>query len=199
MNYLKLFKKPNTKPLPTYGHIEVNDIPAASILLFYGGVKLTELVGSRLYDHPYNPPAFHAAFYCEKGTFLNVGKFRVIQNLPEEFRSTRRIDVLILPYLTSTQRQTAVEFAKMDVSAKKPFKISDYGWKDFLRFGFPGLKPSSKQICSENVVRLFDKIDQKVSDHASYDTAPWHLYERAYKHPEDFDIKTVWVGKDFKK
>ena len=198
MDYFKLFKRPKNQPLPEYDKIALDDIPAASILLFYGGVAMTELVGSRLYGHPYSPPAFHAAFYCENQMFLNVGKLRVIQNLTDEFRSTRRIDVLILPGMNSTQRRLGVELAKMDASKKKPFKISDYGWKDFLRFGFPGLKPSSKQICSENVVKLFEKVGEKVSDYAAADTAPWMLFERAYSHPEQFDIKTVWIGKDFK-
>lgn len=200
MNPFTVFKKrKDLKPLPAYPSIAFTDIPKASTLLFYGGVKLTELVGNNVYGHPYNPPAFHAAFHCEEGLFLNVGAYRTIQLLNYFCRSTRRIDVIIYKDLSKEQQEQARREAYLNVSKPKGLiALPDYGWKDFLRFGLPFLKPSKKQFCSENVVLLFGKVGYKVSDLKPEDTAPWDLYEYALKHPELCEIRTAWIGADFK-
>lgn len=199
MNILKIFKiKKDTQPLPVYEKIEIEQIPAASILLFYGGNKLTEMVGNNLYNHPYRPPAFHAAFYCENGLFLNVGKFRIIEEVTTELRSTRRVDVLILKGLSSVQREVAIKFAFLDSSKPKVgIELPDYSWTDYLRFGFKFLKPSKKDFCSENVVELFEKVGVKVSDKKAVDTAPWDLFGYAIANSDKFDIKTLHVGDQF--
>lgn len=199
MNYLKLFKKPKLEPLPPFLSISVEEIPPASILLWYGGVKVTELVGNRLYGHPFYPAAFHAAFYIDNGLYLNVGAFKTIENIRNEFRSTRRVDVIIDKTLTSEERKLLGVTAMGDLSKPKPgISVPDYSWREFLRFGFPFLKTSSRSdFCSENVCEIFETAGRKISDLKPYDTAPWHLLEYALKE-KSFDIKTLWRGKDFK-
>jgi hypothetical protein len=200
MNIFNMFKKAkNIEPLPEFDRIKLDDIPSSSIILFYGGNKLTEMVGNNLYGHKYTPPAFHAAFYCENGLFLNVGKFRTIEELSSELRSSRRVDIIILKNLNSTQRLVGVRFAFLDSSKPKVgIELPDYSWTDYLRFGFKFLKPSKKDFCSENVVEIFQKIGVKVSDHLPVDTAPWNLLEYAISHPSECDIKTLFIGADFK-
>lgn len=203
MNWLDYWKKPkNVKPLPNYPELDYRnftDVPKGSIALFYGGVKLTERVGSRLYKHPYNPPAFHAADYIENGLLLNVGAFRTIAPIWKEYLSTRRIDIISVRDITKEQRDILVKTAYEDSSTlNKPLAVSDYGWWDFLRFGVPFMKPSKKRFCSENVVLHFAKAGIKVSDLKPEDTAPWDLYEYALAHPERFEIYTLWNGKDFR-
>lgn len=198
MNYMNLFKKPKLLPLPTFPSIEIKDIPASSILLWYGGVKITELVGNRLYGHPYYPAAFHAAFYMDNGLYLNVGAFKTIEKLELDFRSTRRIDVIIDTFLTPEERKLLCVTAEEDLSKPKiGIDLPDYSWREFLRFGFPFLKPSSKEYCSENVCNIFATAGRKISDEECNATAPWHLLEHALKSP-GMEIKTVWIGKDFK-
>lgn len=199
MNLLKLLKKPVLQPLPTFIPITLENIPTASILVFYGGTKLTELAGNRLYGHPYNPAAFHAAFYIENGLFLNVGAFKTIQALKNEFRSTRRIDVIVDKYLLPQERKQLCYTAALDATEPKVgLNLPNYSATDFLRFAFRFLKPSKKQFCSENVVELFETVGRKVSDLKAVDTAPWDLLEYAMGKP-DFQIYTLHEGIDFKK
>jgi hypothetical protein len=198
----KLFTKPVTVPLPEWDGIKQADIPPASIILFYGGNKLTQLIGNRLYGHPYNPPAFHAAFYIgdpEAGLFLNVGAFRTLQYLKDEFKSTRRIDIVTVKNLTSAQRKRLCAKALLDTS--KPhagIEFPDYAITDYLRFGFRFLKPSKKEFCSENVCDLFASEGVSISANKAVDTAPWDLEEFAETHREDFQMFTAWRGVDFK-
>lgn len=188
-----------TKPLPKCAPIAVSEIPEASALLFYGGNKLTEFVGNNLYKHPYRPPAFHAAFYIRDGLFLNVGKFKVIQKLEDEFRSSRRIDVISYSALLNADRVALCTFAILDTSKPKVgFDLPDYGIIDYLRFGFKFLRPTKNDICSENVVELFAMRKIVVSYRRPADTAPWHLFEFAYQNPEVCVVRTLHVGADFK-
>ena len=188
------------KPLPEFGPIALPSIPAASALLFYGGNKLTEFVGNTLYRHQFKPPAFHAAIYLSDGLFLNVGKFKQIKELSEELsNSTRRIDVVIYNKLSDQQRRRVCREAILDVSKPKTgLSLPDYGWTDYLRFGLRFLRPSKKDFCSENVAELLKGVGQQSSYKKPVDTAPWHLFDWAWANTIECDIKTLYVGKDFR-
>lgn len=197
MSLLKLFKKPSLKPLPKFDSIDLEDIPAASLLLFYGGTKITELVGNRLYGHPFHPAAFHAAFFIQDGLFLNVGAFKTIQLIKDEYRSTRRIDVISDLSLLPQERKQLCLAATQDVDKPKiGLNLPTYSVFDFLRFGFKFLKPSKKDICSENCVEIFGTLGRKISNNKPVDTAPWDLFEYALDNPE-FQVNTLWEGPDF--
>jgi hypothetical protein len=196
----KLFRKPETKPLPSYPKIEVSEIPAASTLLFYGfpGNKLTQLVGNRVYGHSYNPPAFHAAFYLTDGLLLNVGKFRRLHQIEKEFKSTRRIDAISYPGISPETRRVLCKEASLDTSSPRfGLMFPDYAFTDYARFLFKIFRPSKRDFCSENVVETFAKADIRVSDLKPVETAPWDLQEFAEAHPEACEIRTLWVGGDF--
>lgn len=200
MRFFKLFKKPTTKPLPIYPPIKMSDIPPASSLLFYGGNKLTELAGNRLYDHPYKPPAFHAAFYIEDGLFLNVGKFKTVQNLKDEFRSTRRVDVIIYRGIKPEKRERLCRAAYLDADKPKiGLSLPTYAVTDYLRFGLRWFKPSKMDFCSENVVELFATEKVRVSEQEPYNTAPWDIEEYAEKFAQEqkIEIYSVWIGPDW--
>jgi hypothetical protein len=208
MNLLKLFKKPKAvEPLPAYPKIRLDQVPAASSLIFYGspGNKATELVGARLYGHKYNPPAFHAALYLINGEFLNVGKTREIVKLESEFKNTRRVDVIVYQKLTDPQRADVAASGYQDTSkvnsaleklVKRP--LPDYSVGDFLRFGFKWFKPSKKDFCSENVVENLNVAGLNPTDHEPYNTAPWDLVEWAEAHPLEATIYTLYEGDVFK-
>jgi hypothetical protein len=195
---LDIFKKPETKPLPSYRQISLGEIPPASAILFYGGNKLTEMAGNRLYKHPYAPPAFHAAFYIGDSLFLNVGKFRTIEDIGAELRSTRRVDIIIYKMITPDVRRALCHAATMDCSKPKiGLELPDYAIMDYLRFGLRFLKPSKKDFCSENCVELFATGGISISDLKACDTAPWDIQEFAEAHPDLCEIRTLWVGPDF--
>jgi hypothetical protein len=198
MGLKDIFKKPKTLPLPKYPTIRIDEIPCASALLFYGGNRLTELVGNRLYKHPYRPPAFHAAFYIQDGIFLNVGKFKTLERVEIELRSTRRADVIIYNRLTPSSVKKLCADALLDTSHPRVgLNLPDYAMTDYLRFGLRFLKPSKKDFCSENVVELFAQEGVIVADRKAVDTAPWDLQEYAEAHPQECEIRTLWVGPDF--
>jgi hypothetical protein len=194
--------------LPKFPKIEIADILMASTLLFYGGTKITEFFGNTIYRHPYKPPAYHAAFYIEEGLFLNVGKFKVVQEIKNEFRSTRRIDIISYPAISKDARIKLSNAAYLDTSKPKVgLSLPDYDWKGFIGFGLrklfkkvPWLLKQSKrnEFCSEECVQLFNTQGIKISDEKAEDTAPWHLLEYALKYPDQCEVKTLWTGKDFK-
>lgn len=188
--------------LPKYKKIKVDDIPKASTLLFYHGNKLTEFIGRYVYKHPYYPPAFHAAIYTGgvKNQLLNVGKFVTLDSLEDEFRSTRRIDVVIYKQLTMKERGLAIKRGMKDLG--KP-----YDMMGFLSFGkkipligklFSWAK-GSKQLpyCSDHVVDSFKAAPYQVSGYNDEETAPWQLLEYAERYPKTIEIRTVWIGPDF--
>lgn len=206
MSLLKLLKKPKgQQPLPVRKPIALDKVKDASALIFYGspGNKVTELFGARMYEHQYIPSPFHAAMYLEDGKFLNVGRFKEVKAVEEEFKSTRRVDVI--EYKLSPKIRSSVVSAGFLDEDKK----NDLGWftrlttsyavTDFLRFGFKWFKPSKKDFCSENVVELFQTADFSPTDLEPYNTAPWDLVEWAEEHQEACAIKTLWVGEDWKK
>lgn len=185
--------------LPKYEDIGILQIPKGSVILFYGGNKLTELVGNKIYKHRYVPPAFHAALYAGNGVILNVGKFKTFQPLTKELISTRRVDVIIYNKLDVYKREDLVRDAMLD--ADKPrtgIQVSSYAITDYLRFGLRFLKPSKKDFCSENVVELLEGVGIKSSDSKAVNTAPWDLLEYALDHKDECDVKTLWVGTEFK-
>jgi len=197
-NIKKYFKTPATKPLPVYPVMQVSEIKVASVLLFYGGNKLTELVGNRRYGHPYKPPAFHAALYLDHGLYLNVGKFRTIEEVSKTFRATRRVDVIVYPRLTDPQRLMIYRAAILDTSRPKfGFDVPDYGFTDYLRFGFKWWKPANAQFCSENCVLLFQKGGLTISDQEPFNSAPWDILEHAEKYPEQARVYTIHQGLEF--
>lgn len=189
-----------TKPLPKFDPINLADVPDCSTLLFYGGPWVTEFFGNKVYKHQYKPPAYHAAFYIEEGLFLNVGKFKCIQDIGTEFRSNRRIDVISYKYIRMDQVEPLKKAAYLDTSKPKVgISLPDYDIMAFLRFGFKFLKQSKKNdICSENVVQLFASQKIKVSNNDDYKTAPWNLFEYALANPDQCKVRTLWTGRDFK-
>lgn len=189
------------QPLPKFEPIELDHIPSASALLFYGGNKITEWYANHRYKHPYKPGAFHAAIYLEHGLTLNVGAYKVIHELSKEFLTTRRVDVIVYKDLTDTQRSFVRRQAYLDADDPKLFKFPTYGVFDFLRFEPLVRKfvPASKRkdICSENVAKHFSGTGCAVSEYEPARTAPWHLLEYALAHPGRCDVRTVWVGEKF--
>lgn len=201
----------NILPLPKYTGIDLTHIPRASTILFYGGNKFTEFFGNKIYRHPYKPPAFHAAFYIEEGLFLNVGKFRTVQELEGEFRSNRRIDIITYLKIDDQTREELNRYAYLNTSKPKfGFEFPDYDVLGYLGFGIrklaskiPVLKKwafqsKKKFFCSENVVDIFATQKIEVSLRLDFETAPWDLFDYALAHPERCVINTLWVGKDFK-
>ncbi len=209
MNYLNLFKKPKgVVPLPDYPKTRLDQIPAASCFVFYGspGNKATEIGGGRLYGHKYTPVSFHAALYLKDGEFLNVGKTKEVLNIEKEFRTTRRVDVIVYKKLSDPQRAIITEAGYKDTAKtntllekllKKP--MLDYAITDFLRFGFKWWKPSKKDFCSENVVENMNLAGFNPTDLEPYNTAPWDLVEWAEAHQLEADIYTLHEGEEFKK
>ena len=185
------------KPLPEYPRIALNAIRPASALIFYGGNKLTEFVGNKLYKHMYKPPAFHAALYLREGLFLNVGGYKTIQDLSKELASTQRVDVIEYT-MSNKERADVCKSAALDTSKPKGIAIPDYGWRDYLRFGFKFLRPSKKDFCSENVAELLLTVGVRSSHKKPVDTAPWTLVEFAEANPRDCKLFTLHIGKDFK-
>jgi hypothetical protein len=198
-NLLRLFKKFPAAPLPDFERMDIADLPGASALLFYGGNKLTELFGGRVYHHPYTPPAFHASLYLGAGDHLNVGKFRAVQPVQDEFRSTRRVDAIIYD-MTPGQRLAIIEAGRKDTTKPKVgLQLPDYGWQEYLRFGLPWFRPTHKDMCAENVCENMALGAVRVTYYAYSATAPWSLLEYALDYPRACRVVTLHVGKDFKR
>lgn len=212
-----LTRNPGGPSLPEYPGISIEDIPPASALLFYNGNKLTERAGRALFQHPYWPPAFHAAIYIGDRLFLNVGKFRTLEDLTTELRSQRRIDVVIYRDLTPEQRQEIARAATLDTSPHRVgLSLPDYAITDYLRFLFRKLPASKADFCSENVAELFGRTSARglkslSSWHAvvkaaggiriaaglPVDTAPWDIQEGAEVGFGGAESRTLHVGRDY--
>lgn len=189
------------KPLPVYLPIFVEEIPPASILQFYGGLKLTEFYGNRRYGYPYSPPPFHSAFYCREGLFLNVGAFKTIRALSSEKRSTRRVDVIIVKSIADAAARESVTQAFLDQDDPKiGLNLPTYGIRDYLRFE-PWIRwmlPRDKRdFCSEDVTKRFDSKGIKISNKPAYFTAPWDINLYAEARPDEFEFRTLWIGNEF--
>lgn len=198
-------------PLPEFPKIAIEEIPSGSALEFYGGNKLTEFYGNhraRLWGgkncttFPYDPPPFHTAHYQRRGFFLNVGAFKTIQKLEDEFRSTRRIDVIIYKAVTPGLGERIADDMQGDVDKPGIVKRITYGVFDYLRFE-PALrwlipKDKKRDFCTEDKVRRMLRFGITTSDRPADMTAPWDDVLYAMSHPEECKIRTLWVGKDFK-
>lgn len=165
--------------------------------MFYGGTKLTELFGNRVYRHPFTPPAFHAGLVVSSQEFLNVGKFKTIEDIKEECRSTRRVDVIRYD-LATFKREIIEKSARKDVDGPKVGQLPTYAITDYLRFGLKWFRPSKKDFCSENVVEHLVEVGLNPSYKEPYNTAPWHLLEWALDNAPETSVRTLWIGPDFK-
>lgn len=196
---IKAISKPeHAPPLPMFEQIVPDNVPAASVLLFYGypGVPATQRLGVHIYGCTYHPP-FHAAVMLRDGIFHNVGKFRTDKLLETEFKSTRRIDALIYPML-EVQRRDIVRAAELDTSVPKTLiEITDYGIGQFLNFGFSFVGKGKQPVCSANVVQVMGTGGIRCSDNTASETAPWDIFNHAMKNQLTVEKRTVWVGEKY--
>ena len=197
---LDLLKPRPTRPLPDFPRIDWRNVMPASALLFYGGgPAITQMAATRMYRHPYHPAAFHAALYLGNGDFLNVGKFKTVERLSQEFRSTRRIDVISYEMPGDVADAIARDGYRDADKPKVGMSLPTYGVTDFLRFGLKWWKPSTKDICSENVTEILRAHGVECAEPSEpFNVAPWHLLEWAEKNPSMCQIKTIHVGGDFR-
>jgi hypothetical protein len=199
---IKILRKPENLPvLPVYPMIQVDDIPAASALVFYGlpGNALSERICAWKYGCPFHP-SFHAALMMRDGVFHNVGKFRTDELLSDEFKSERRIDVIIYKTMTEEARKEIMRATELDTSEPHTgLEFTDYGVQSFIHFGFRFVKSGKAVICSEDVVKLLNVGLVWSSTETAKETAPFELSTFAMKHPELCEIRTVHVGQDFAK
>lgn len=209
---------------PDFPTIKLQDIPKASTLIHCGGNKITEWAGNDVYQFPYFPAPYHASLYKERGIALNVGKFKTLMEVDTECRSNRAIYVIVYKELTAEDREMICHEADVDADDPKlGINWSTYGFTDFLRFGFRDtalayykrkwgkfpawliktagkcVPSSNKDICSENVVLLFEKKEIQVSAQIPSATAPWDLVLFAEQNPHLCAIYLLHMGEDYKK
>lgn len=171
---------------------DLAEIPPASTLLFYNGQKWTEREG-RIKGFPFKLPPFHASFYLGDGLHLNQGKRAAIEPLKDEFRSTRRIDVITYGFLTLEDRAMLCREARL-----REGMLYDFG--GLGDFGFSFLKEWSwANFCSEQVAEIFESKGFRCSDKEPSETEPFRLWQFAdrYAIPAQIEIRTVHLGKDF--
>ena len=175
------------------------DLFEASILLFFGGTKITEFFGNRVYGHLYTPASFHANIYMKNGKCLNIGKLATIDDIRTFFRSERMIISIELLDLNMLEREIICKKSERDAGRN----VYDAG--GFIREGskwkplawLKSVHSSDKNdYCSDNVVDNFSEpplrlptdtneiynelvLPRKieVSYLPSEETAPWHLLE----------------------
>lgn len=190
------------KPLPKFNTIPLDNIPSASALLYYNGNKMTEWYGNVRYKHPYKPASFHAELYVGDGLSLKVGKFKTISDVTKEFKSTRRIDVIVYS-MPEAVRARIRHNALLDATDPKVgVSLPNYGFTDFLRYEpwLQWLPKSKNEICSENVDKMMAKEGVIVAEHGGkIEAAPWMLFEYALAHYDTCAVYTLWEGEDFKK
>lgn len=192
------------KPLPNFEFIKVENIPICSSLIYYGNMPLTSFYGNKRFKHPYKPAAYHAARYLENGLALQVGKFRTLQKLSEDFTEKRRIDVISYNFIPENVKKQMITKAYLDADEPKwGYNRLRYGIFDFLRFE-PLLRwlPKSKQpICSEDTYNWFRDYGYVVGNRPNpkLEVAPWDLFAWAMENRDKVLIQTVWVGETFKK
>jgi hypothetical protein len=175
---------------PVWPLMKVEDIPPASTLLYYNGNTWTEKE-ARVKGFPYKDPPFHASFYLGYGKHLNQSAIAQPASLTEEFRSTRRVDVITYPDLSDTDRQKLVEEAFSRVG-------TIYDIPGFIRFGLPFMKEwHFANFCSEQVAEIFDTEGFRVSIKAPKDTEPFRLWQFASLYPKNVLIRTLHVGAEY--
>ncbi len=189
-------------PLPTYDTITVDEIPRASILLYYNGNKLTETIGNFVYKYRYVMPPFHTALYIggPENQVINVGMFVELVNLQNQLASSRRVDVIVFPELMYQERELVIRQGRKDIG-------KFYDVKGFLGFGrdipiigplINKLRPSAKlPFCSDHVVDSFNALPMKVSEFGSEQTAPWDIANYCEDNKVG-EFRTVHIGKKFK-
>lgn len=188
-----LFKRDVKRPeMPLFPRMNPEDVPAASALLYYNGNWLTELVGRKKGNFPYERPPFHAAILIDHLQVVNVGWTTSIIPLARQMISTRRIDAIIYPDLTPAQREAIC------VSARQKCGRGIYDWRGFLSQGISFINPAPRQdYCSQQVTTVFQKENQiPVSIKTDEKSAPWDLFFGAKYGPTKTEIRTLWVGPD---
>jgi hypothetical protein len=210
------------KPIPKFDFVKPEEILKASIFVFYGGTKLTEIVGNRIYKHPYWPASFHTAGGMGGPKLLNVNKITSIEDIRSMYQSTRRIDVIELLDLTDEER---------DIIYRKFERDAGHNIYDAIGYLRKGSKLKALRFlkyfhasdkddyCSDNVVDNFSEPPYRRSDdtdeiikslilprfiqvcyESSEDSTPWGMLEQAMA--KNFQngtrrIRTVHVGTDF--
>ena len=188
--------------LPAFGHLDPLATPPGAALLFYGtpGNTLTERLGTNKYRFPYNPPPFHAALMMRDGMFHNVGQFKTQRLLSSALSSTRRIDAVV-PKLFATRPDLVsmlMQNADLDLSVPHfGLETTDYGVADFLHFGFSFIRHGKDLVCSGDLDKLWGTVGVQAAQEDEYHAAPWDILTNAMSKPEQFDIWTIHIGKDF--
>lgn len=197
MNWWILAKDPKDKlpRQPIYYPImkdRLDEIPPASVLLFYNGQPLTEKEG-RVKGFPYRMPPFHASFYLGNGEHLNQGKRAVIRNIAYDMRSTRRIDVITYGFLTLQDREMLCREARIREGMI-------YDFPGLLSFGLSFIRDwNFANFCSEQVADIFRLKGFTVSTKIPEKTEPFRLWEYAnrYAAAGQIEMKTLHVGVDY--
>jgi len=199
--------------LPEFPAIGTKQVPSGCIGIAMGGTKITEFYGNKRADlwgakfkggitkFPYVPAPYHAFFVGMDGLTLNVGAFKTIMPLEDHFNSTRRIDIIIPRGLSDEIRyDMGREIIAQDNHPKIGWNWPTYAITDFIRQEplLRWIPVSRKEFCSENVTNTFRKYGVEVSARRADLTDPWDLYLYAFAHPESFELRTAWVGLDFR-
>lgn len=202
-----LSKPSHGKLLAEFPRLSPQHVPAGSALLFYGwpGNKFTERIGTNKYGWPYNPPPFHAALMMRDGVFHNVGRFKTDRLLSTVLRSTWRIDCMTpLSFIENTVRYDAakvarlMQVAELDTSVPKfGLDFTDYGVMNFIHFGFSFIRHGKELVCSGNVDKLWGDVGETASEKDVHHVAPWDILDHGMKNPDDYQLRTVHVGRDF--
>jgi hypothetical protein len=195
---IKALKKPEHAPLLSpYPLIKLEDVPPASAAIFYGtpGNAITERIEVNLYKCPFHPP-FHSALTMRDLMFHNVGRFRTNELLQEEFRSSRRIDIIIYKKInTEAIRAKIMQATILDTSEPHfGLDITDYGVLNFIHFGFYFVYKGKELVCSGNVVKLLLDGNVRSSEDNASETTPHELVLYAMNHPDECEIRTLWIG-----
>lgn len=196
MNWWMIAKDPKDTlpPMPVYPRIELQDIPPASVALFYNGQTLTEKE-ARVKGFPFKLPPYHATMVLEDGQHLTQGARGKIEALANEMRSTRRIDIIVYNFLTKPDRAQLCDDAR-----KMKGKIYDIG--GFLHFGFKFIMPwKFAFFCSELCAYIFKQRRFTISFREPSETAPFHLWEYAhiYEPSMTCEFRTLHIGQDYPK
>lgn len=165
--------------------IKIEELPKASILIYYGGNIVTRTIGKLFYKQK-GPVPHHTALYIGQGTVVNIGKVGALEDVYEHLKEEDKIEAIVFDHLTDRERNTVITRAKKDIG--KPYDIAG-----FLAFGkqlpvigkwFNDFEGSEQlPFCSDNIVDSFKVIGMKVSNKPNELTAPWDIlsYERKEK------------------
>jgi hypothetical protein len=205
------FSKPKTVPLPIYRWepISVESLPKCSVLTWFGGTKITERFGERLYHFPYHPSPYHTSWYLGDGMVVNVGGKTTIEEIETLLRSTRCAVATIYKFITPEMAERIIKNGILRTASKERLG-NKYDWRGFCwpLFGkiplinkLPWLRPSdSDDFCTDEAVdEIFKESGISITgkdDELSY---PWDVITWAEAHPEQVEIRVLWVGPDFEK